>query len=182
MSSSTQEDSIKNSKKSVVNETLVKEKLINFVSSEQDVFTKEKTFTKISPTKMQLPTVEFNWHNVWYYLRGESYIRGVETRLSFEKNENHDYVRFQKQAAQWIVDTGARDWNSGYRSIFLQEIAVDVLLSAQEHKLYPSVIFAQSILESGWGRSRLAQKYNNLFGIKGYSPDLKVRTTTYEKI
>ena len=62
-------------------------------------------------------------------------------------------------------------------------MVIDVLLSApHEHHLFPSVIFSQSILESGWGRSRLAVQYNNLFGIKGYSTNLKVRTTTYEKI
>ena len=87
-----------------------------------------------------------------------------------------------RDAADWIVQNGAKDWVNDYRSIFLKEIAIDVLLSAHEHHLFPSVIFSQSILESGWGRSRLAVQYNNLFGIKGYSTDLKVRTTTYEKI
>jgi flagellum-specific peptidoglycan hydrolase FlgJ len=138
--------------------------------------------TEVIPRKMELPLVELQWGNIWYYLKGEPYIRGVETRLSLEPNENRDYVQLQRQAAQWIVQSGARDWNNGYRSSFLKEIATDVLLSAQEHNLYPSVIFAQSILESGWGRSRLAVQYNNLFGIKGYSTDIKVRTTTYEKI
>lgn len=32
--------------------------------------------------------------------------------------------------------------------------------------LFPSVLIAQAILESGWGKSTLASKYNNLFGIK----------------
>ena len=31
----------------------------------------------------------------------------------------------------------------------------------------PSVAFAQAALESGWGSSSLATRYNNLFGIKG---------------
>lgn len=136
----------------------------------------------ITPTKMTLPTVQFQWSNIWYYLQGEPYIKGVETRLSLEPNPNRDYLQLQRDASQWIVGKGAKDWNTGYRSVFLKLIASDVLLSAQEHDLYPSVIFAQSILESGWGRSRLAVKYNNLFGIKGYNTDHKVRTTTYEKI
>ena len=42
--------------------------------------------------------------------------------------------------------------------------AVDV---AQEYNVYPSIIVAQSILESDWGRSPLAVNANNLFGIKG---------------
>ena len=135
-----------------------------------------------SPIKMKLPQVSFQWSNVWYYLKGEPYIPGVETRLSLEPNHNRDYLQLQREAADWIVQTDAKDWGDDYRSTFLKEIAIDVLLSAHEHHLFPSVIFSQSILESGWGRSRLAVQYNNLFGIKGYSTDLKVRTTTYEKI
>lgn len=42
--------------------------------------------------------------------------------------------------------------------------AVDV---AREYNVYPSIIVAQSILESDWGRSPLAVNANNLFGIKG---------------
>ena len=32
--------------------------------------------------------------------------------------------------------------------------------------LFPSVLLAQAALESGWGESILAKKFNNLFGIK----------------
>lgn len=32
--------------------------------------------------------------------------------------------------------------------------------------LFPSVLIAQAALESGWGQSELATKYNNLFGVK----------------
>ena len=32
--------------------------------------------------------------------------------------------------------------------------------------LYPSVLIAQAALESGWGQSELATKYNNPFGVK----------------
>lgn len=32
--------------------------------------------------------------------------------------------------------------------------------------LFPSVIIAQAALESNWGKSTLAAKYNNLFGVK----------------
>lgn len=46
--------------------------------------------------------------------------------------------------------------------------------------LFPSVLIAQAILESGWGKSTLASKYNNLFGIKvsaGWSgPGVNLKT------
>lgn len=35
------------------------------------------------------------------------------------------------------------------------------------YKVLPSVAIAQAALESAWGKSSLATKYNNLFGIKG---------------
>ena len=136
----------------------------------------------ISPTKMVLPEVTFQWNNVWYYLKGEPYISGVEARLSLEKSNKRDYVRLRQEAAEWIVSVGANDWKEVHQGDFLIRIGVDVLLSAEEHQLYPSVIFAQSILESGWGQSKLAQEYNNLFGIKGYRTQQKIHTTTYEKI
>ena len=37
----------------------------------------------------------------------------------------------------------------------------------KNYGILPSVAFAQAALESGWGSSYLATKYNNLFGIKG---------------
>lgn len=42
-------------------------------------------------------------------------------------------------------------------------------LSVPMHKRIPdSMIFAQGILESGWGKSRVAVEGNNLFGIKSF--------------
>lgn len=41
--------------------------------------------------------------------------------------------------------------------------------------LFPSVMIAQACLESGYGKSLLSSKYNNLFGIKS-SPDWKGKT------
>lgn len=40
---------------------------------------------------------------------------------------------------------------------------------AHSSVLFPSVALAQSALESGYGKSELASKYNNLFGIKASS-------------
>ena len=44
----------------------------------------------------------------------------------------------------------------------------------------PSIILGQAILESNWGRSTLASKYNNLFGIKAYGDQKKVSLETKE--
>ena len=40
---------------------------------------------------------------------------------------------------------------------------------AQAHGLFPSVTYAQYVMESGWDGSTLSEKYNNAFGIKADS-------------
>lgn len=53
---------------------------------------------------------------------------------------------------------------------FIQSIAGSAVQIARAHGLFPSVMIAQAILESDWGRSGLARPpYYNLFGIKGGS-------------
>jgi flagellum-specific peptidoglycan hydrolase FlgJ len=52
---------------------------------------------------------------------------------------------------------------------------------AKQAKLYPSVMVAQAILESGWGQSGLTLEANNLFGIKkgntGWTGPLVLKAT-----
>lgn len=47
-------------------------------------------------------------------------------------------------------------------------------------KLLPSITIAQACLESNYGQSDLAQKYNNLFGVKGTSNTTSAVMTTKE--
>ncbi|NCB80232.1 MAG: hypothetical protein EOM41_09835 [Bacilli bacterium] len=64
-----------------------------------------------------------------------------------------DEVRFDK------VNTASRqNW-------LYQTIKSSVPLAA-EGRVYPSVMVAQAIIESGWGESGLTVKANNLFGLK----------------
>ena len=52
---------------------------------------------------------------------------------------------------------------------------------AKKYKLFPSVILAQSALESNYGSSELSSTYNNYFGIKSNSKD-GVRLDTIEYV
>ena len=73
------------------------ERTIVDVHTDREIsLTSEKDPT--SPVKMKLPQVSFQWSNVWYYLKGEPYIPGVETRLSLEPNHNRDYLQLQREA------------------------------------------------------------------------------------
>jgi hypothetical protein len=85
-------------------------------------------------------------------------------------------------AADIIVIVEGVDWPMDYRGEFLWRIAPYALISAQKNKLLPSVILAQAILETGWGRSGLAVNSNNLFGIKGFGSKKVVHTTTFENV
>ena len=64
---------------------------------------------------------------------------------------------------------------------FLDEITPWILETAAEIDVLPSVIAAQAILESGWGKSRIG---NNIFGVKAGSSwnGRTVTTATHEEI
>lgn len=64
---------------------------------------------------------------------------------------------------------------------FLKEAIPLAKKEANKLKLYPSVMLAQSIHESGWGQSELAEApNNNLFGIKGNYKGKSVKFKTQE--
>lgn len=54
-------------------------------------------------------------------------------------------------------------------SDFLNKAARQAQKAAKKYGVYPSVMIAQAIVESGWGQSTLATHANNLFGIKADS-------------
>lgn len=67
---------------------------------------------------------------------------------------------------------------------FIDEIApIAVALNKQDQEILPSVIIAQAILESNYGKSELAVNANNLFGIKGryHGKSIKMPTVEYEQ-
>ena len=63
------------------------------------------------------------------------------------------------------------------KATFLSKITTGIKDCWTKHQILPSVVLAQSILESGWGTSDKALKANNLFGIKANS-DWKGPTVT----
>ena len=71
------------------------------------------------------------------------------------------------------------------QDIFIDKVKDGAIAGWHEGKILPSVTIAQAILESGWGKSELATKANNLFGIKasdGWNgASYVVKTAEYDK-
>ena len=65
--------------------------------------------------------------------------------------------------------------------VFIKDIALDAYASGEEYGIYPSVIIAQAVLESGGGTSKLSESPNyNLFGVKGSYEGQSARMQTKE--
>lgn len=65
----------------------------------------------------------------------------------------------------------------GYKQDFITAVKDGARKGWDTYQVLPSISIAQAILESDWGRSGLAQKGKNLFGIKG---DYKGESVTME--
>ena len=83
-------------------------------------------------------------------------------------------------ALQLLIEQRSQEWPAGYRREFLSQLAPEALSSAVETSIPASVTLAQAVLESGWGRSGLAVRYNNLFGVKAWGEGGGVSLPTME--
>ena len=66
------------------------------------------------------------------------------------------------------------------REEFVKTLAPHAKELQEGYGILPSIILGQAILESDWGQSELASKYNNLFGIKAYGNQKKIKLDTQE--
>lgn len=66
------------------------------------------------------------------------------------------------------------------RQNFIRVIASIAQKEDKPYGILPSVTIAQACLESNYGQSELAKKYNNLFGVKGTDPNTSQVMTTKE--
>lgn len=65
---------------------------------------------------------------------------------------------------------------------FIKQVAPAAQQEQKKYHIPASITIAQAGLESEWGRSKLAAKYNNLFGIKANSKNNRVRMYTTENV
>ena len=88
----------------------------------------------------------------------------------------------RKGAVRRLVADEVKSWPADHRRGFLADLAPAALENALLHQVPPSVTMAQAALESGWGRSGLAQQHNNLFGVKAGSSSAAVALPTRETV
>lgn len=65
---------------------------------------------------------------------------------------------------------------------FISQVAPAAQQEQKKYHIPASITIAQAGIESNWGRSKLANKYNNLFGIKANQDDEKVQMYTTEHV
>lgn len=68
------------------------------------------------------------------------------------------------------------------RKAFIKKIGPIAKQVDKSYDLLPSITIAQACLESDYGQSDLAKKYNNLFGVKGTNPNTSAVLTTKEYV
>ena len=104
--------------------------------------------------------------------------RGEAELLSIFSAARDPQIR--ERAGLYLLELTVNDWPNDYRRDFLATIAPAALESARTHQLPPSVILAQAVLESGWGRSLLARRHHNLFGVKAANGQASATFPTLE--
>jgi len=94
-------------------------------------------------------------------------------------NESYQYVRTYDMDLDEMMRKGTEDWLQSnldlkpYQADFLNKILIPALKEELKWGLPMEVMTAQAILESGWGRSKLAKEQHNYFGIKEYRKDMQ---------
>jgi flagellum-specific peptidoglycan hydrolase FlgJ len=88
-----------------------------------------------------------------------------------EKSKNvtiNNIVNNFTQSSTTIINNSTKIKDGYSNQEFIDYIA-PIAKNQKQYKLFPSLIIAQACHESGWGRSGLSNKYNNLFGVKASS-------------
>lgn len=64
---------------------------------------------------------------------------------------------------------------------FIEGLVPGAQFCQLKYEIFSSLTIAQAILESGWGKSKLAREGNNLFGIKGdyLGASINIETSEY---
>jgi flagellum-specific peptidoglycan hydrolase FlgJ len=94
-------------------------------------------------------------------------IEEVLDKLSLKKSEKEKVYRYIEDLKPVALNDRLKD-DPSYKK-FIDELTPTAIDIYNKYDILPSVTISQAILESGWGKSELTSKSNNLFGIKADS-------------
>jgi flagellum-specific peptidoglycan hydrolase FlgJ len=105
----------------------------------------------------------------------------VLEKLSFDKKQKERVYTYIEDLK--YTGTLKNNLNNVSTQQFIQELYPEAAEIYNKYGVLPSVTIAQAILESGWGKSELSTKANNLFGIKADTSwkgkKIKMNTSEY---
>ena len=96
------------------------------------------------------------------------------------------FLKWRQKKKNEIAPTeqanNSNDYGNDYRSNFVNLIKQDCIDIGKNIGVPYKFLIAQLVLETGWGRSKLFTKYNNIGGIKAVAGQKFVSLDTYEYI
>ena len=105
----------------------------------------------------------------------------VLEKLSFDKKQKEKVYTYIEDLK--YTGTLKNNLKNVSNQQFIQELYPEAAEIYNKYGVLPSVTIAQAILESGWGKSELSTKANNLFGIKADTSwkgkKIKMNTSEY---
>ena len=144
-----------------------------------EVILEEMSENESIGTEGKLLTMNTFMQDIWSVLSGEIIesatsvtpaVSSQEAAESEEPEPEEPELTPEEELAlafqEWQASFPAYD-NESAQTAFIQKLAPAAVLIADAQGIYPSVMLAQAALESNWGRSGLAQDFNNLMGTKG---------------
>lgn len=110
-----------------------------------------KTNTKVKKSKYSLKSIE-----------------EVLDKLNFKNQERKKVFEYLYEL-KYIGLTSKKLNEYPSKISFINEITPQAIKIYDKYDILPSITISQAVLESNWGQSTLALKFNNLFGIKADS-------------
>lgn len=119
----------------------------------------EETVTTLKGEEIPISQIPEEYRDKLYQPK-----EGEDINNPFSTNDFYPAQSYMATSSSFNWPNNPR-WSLKVRNFF-NEHKVRVQRVAKAYNLYPSVMLAQAVLESGWGTSSLSYKYNNYFGIK----------------
>ncbi|NRT77075.1 glycoside hydrolase family 73 protein [Clostridium beijerinckii] len=107
----------------------------------------------------------------------------VLDKLSFDKEQKEKVYKYLDDLK--YIGSQKNNLKDESKQGFINDLYPEAIEIYDKYGILPSITISQAILESGWGKSDLSTKANNLFGIKADSgwtgKKIKMSTSEYYK-